>query len=83
MNVANHQMFSDYIIHSRPMGDLEGAVTKLNEGLGFSARVLRSEYARGSRVSAAVQAPLRSILNSYFSEVALFRVAGQLGCAHS
>src|ERR1700730_1652209 len=29
MNVANQQMFSDYIVHSRPMADLEGAVAKL------------------------------------------------------
>jgi len=29
MNVANHQMFSDFIIHSRPLADLVGAVAKL------------------------------------------------------
>jgi hypothetical protein len=29
LNVANHQMFSDYVIHSRPMADLESAVSVL------------------------------------------------------
>lgn len=29
LNVANQQMFSDYIIHSRPIADLEAAIGKL------------------------------------------------------
>jgi len=63
MNVANQQMFSDYIIHSRPIADLEAALDKLKrrdknrlmlEAAIFTRRWVAHEAERiGDRAKAA------------------------------